>query len=69
MIGFPQDASHFVKLNYSDKEYCFEIDGLDVKFGENNLRAEWIKLLADNEVCTVKINGEMVKPKISNKSN
>jgi hypothetical protein len=68
MIGFPQDASHFVKIIYSDKEYCFEIEGLDIKFGEKNLRAEWVKLLTDKEPCLVKIDGEMVHPKIISKS-
>ena len=59
MIGLYQDASHFIKLIYSDKEYCFTIDGLDVRFGEKNLRAEWVKLLAIEEVCGVRIDGEL----------
>ncbi len=56
MINFYQDASHFVELIHLDDEYCFLIDGLDVRYGDKNLRAEWIKLLADKEVCSVRID-------------
>jgi hypothetical protein len=60
-IKISHDARHFVQVSCNDKTYCYIITGLLVQFNPENLRAKFIRMLADENVSSVTIDGERTK--------
>lgn len=57
MVSATHDASHFVEISYGKKSYCYVIKGFIVFFNPENLRANWINILADEIKSPITIKG------------
>jgi hypothetical protein len=60
-IKMSHDARHFVQVSYKDKTICYIITGLLVQFNPENPRAKFIRMLSDENVSSVTIDGERNK--------
>lgn len=53
IIKVERDALHFVDVTYYGNDYCFVITGFYINQNPENLRSQFIKLLADESVSGV----------------